>query len=39
VSHTADVDALAPIGQNNDIENMAKIIAEYKNFLILGSPC
>jgi hypothetical protein len=33
------VDALALTGQSNDIETMAKIMAEYKNFLILGSPC
>jgi hypothetical protein len=39
VSHTAVVDALALIGQNNDMESIAKTIAEYKNFLILGSPC
>jgi hypothetical protein len=38
VSHTAVVDALAVVGQSNDKENIAKTIAEYKNFLILGSP-
>jgi hypothetical protein len=36
VSHTAVVDALAVAGQSNDIEIMAKTIAEYKNFLIFG---
>jgi hypothetical protein len=39
VSHTAVVDALAVAGQSNDIEIIAKTIAEYKNFLIVGSPC
>jgi hypothetical protein len=39
VSHTAVVDALAAAGQSNDTEDMAMTIAEYKNFLIVGSPC
>jgi hypothetical protein len=33
------VDALAAVGQSNDTEIIAKTIAEYKNFLIVGSPC
>jgi hypothetical protein len=39
VSHTAVVDALAVVGQSNDTEAIATTIAEYKNFLIVGSPC
>jgi hypothetical protein len=43
VSHTTvdDVvaDALAADGQKIDRETIAKTTAEYKNFLILGSPC
>jgi hypothetical protein len=30
------VDALAAAGQSNDTENIARTIAEYKNFLIFG---
>jgi hypothetical protein len=33
------VDALAELGQNKDMENIAKTIVAYKNFLIVGSPC
>jgi hypothetical protein len=33
------VDALATAGQRNDTKNIAMTIAEYKNFLIVGSPC
>jgi hypothetical protein len=33
------LDALAEVGQKTDRAIIAKTIAEYKNFLIVGSPC
>jgi len=39
VSQTATLDALAEVGQKIDKATIAKTIAEYKTFLILGSPC
>jgi hypothetical protein len=39
VLQTGSVDALAEVGQKIDMARIAKIIVEYKTFLIWGSPC
>jgi hypothetical protein len=39
VSQIATFEALADVGQKIDIAIIAKMIIEYKTFLILGSPC